>query len=547
MDIVQARMINEVLYCERLMYLERVQGEFEHNYFTVDGNAAHQRVDVPGGDLSASAEVVDGRPYDVRSVWLSSDELGISAKIDVVDVDGNTAIPVEYKRGKPPEVPERAYLPERAQVCAQVLLLREKGYRVPEGAIYFAAAKRRVAVAIDDELIETTLRAAERVRELTAMGRLPPPLVDSPKCVGCSLISICLPDEVNALRPLTFEAKKTEPRQLHPARDERLPLHVQEPGARVGLSGDCLTVRVREKVSDVPIAHTSQLCLYGNVQLSTQALRELLYRDIPTSFFTTGGWYCGRVVGVDSKNVELRLGQYRVAIDEVRALQISRGLVAAKIKNGRTLLRRNAEPSARTLDDLEQFADRAGDSEAIATLLGIEGSAARLYFENFSKMLRAPSDFSFEHRNRRPPRDPVNALLSFSYALLVKDFSLALHAVGLDPLVGVYHRPRYGRPSLALDLMEEFRPVIADSVVITAINTGVLGEKDFVRAAGAVALTPAARRDFIQVYERRMAEEVKHPVFGYRVSYRRVIEVQCRLFSRYLLGEIEAYPQFLVR
>lgn len=551
-DLVQARMINEVLYCERLMYLERVQGEFEHNYFTVDGNAAHKRADVPGGGLPDASEVGEERPYKARSVWLSSDTLGITAKIDVVEGEGKTAIPIEYKRGKPPDVPEGAYLPERAQVCAQVLLLREHGYDVPEGAVYFAAAKKRVKVTIDETLIEVTLRAAARVRDLTERGEMPPPLVDSPKCNGCSLIGICLPDEVNALRSL--DAPK-ETRQLHPARVEGAPLHVQEQGARVGLSGECLVVKSKgedknEKKTEVALAHTSEVCVYGSVQVSTQAIRELMQRAIPLSFFTTGGWYCGRATGQDPKNAEVRIAQLRAVDDPTRCLALARGIVAAKVKNCRTLLRRNAEVSERVLANLDRSATDAENSEAIESLLGVEGWAAKSYFENFFAMLRPPSAsmvFDFNGRNRRPPKDPVNALLSLAYSLLAKDFSRAVVAAGLEPLLGFYHQPRHGRPALALDLMEEFRPVIADSVVVTAINTGVVKDKDFIRVAGAVALTPAARREFIQAYERRMDSEVTHPVFGYRVSYRRVVEVQCRLLTRWLLGEIPEYPHFLVR
>src|SRR5579863_3463525 len=165
-----------------------------HNYFTVDGNAVHARADQPGGDLPPLDEdATEGRPYQARSVWLSSEALGITAKIDVVDGDGKCVIPVEYKRGKAPDVPEGAYLPERAQVCAQVLLLREHGYKCERGEIYFAAAKKRVEVVIDDVLVTATMAAIERVRELTAKAELPPPLVDNPKCTGCSLVAICLP------------------------------------------------------------------------------------------------------------------------------------------------------------------------------------------------------------------------------------------------------------------------------------------------------------------------------------------------------------------
>jgi CRISPR-associated protein Cas1 len=186
-------------------------------------------------------------------------------------------------------------------------------------------------------------------------------------------------------------------------------------------------------------------------------------------------------------------------------------------------------------------------SGSIESLLGIEGYAAKIYFEHFAKMLKNETAFAFEKRNRRPPRDPVNALLSLAYSLLAKDFSIALTVAGLEPLLGFYHQPRAGRPSLALDLMEEFRPIIADSVVVTAINTGVVSQSDFVTQGDASALTASGRRNFIQAYERRMQQEITHPAFGYKVSYRRVLEVQARLLSRSILGEIADYPQFLTR
>jgi CRISP-associated protein Cas1 len=155
--------------------------------------------------------------------------------------------------------------------------------------------------------------------------------------------------------------------------------------------------------------------------------------------------------------------------------------------------------------------------------------------------------FDLDGRNRRPPRDPVNALLSMVYSLLAKDLAVTLGAVGLDPLLGFYHQPRFGRPALALDLMEEFRPILADSVVVGAINTGAITPEDFLSAAGSVALRPAGRKKMLLAYERRMDQLVAHPVFGYRVSYRRILEVQARLLARVLLGEIEAYPSFRTR
>lgn len=205
------------------------------------------------------------------------------------------------------------------------------------------------------------------------------------------------------------------------------------------------------------------------------------------------------------------------------------------------------------LKDLDGLRDKAGNAESLESLLGYEGTAARIYFGAFAGMLKRSDEqgetfaLDFEGRNRRPPPDPVNALLSFTYALLTKDWTVTLQAVGLDPFLGFYHKPRYGRPSLALDLMEEFRPLIADSVVISVINNSIVGADSFIRHGLGVAIKDAARKRLIQAYERRMDQLVTHPIFDYRISYRRVLEVQARLLGRFLLGEIPEYPSFITR
>ncbi|HEU5076891.1 MAG TPA: CRISPR-associated endonuclease Cas1, partial [Polyangiaceae bacterium] len=580
MDLVPARMINEVLYCERLMYLEWVQGEWEENYFTVDGQGVHKRANQAGRPLtrpprdghdpSTESEPQTEPTYTARSVWLTSNELGITTKIDVVDVEGGKVVPIEYKRGKRPDVPGGAYLPERAQVCAQVLVLREHGFECDHGEIYFAKDKQRHRIEIDDELIQTTRRAAARCRELSVRGEIPPPLENSPKCDGCSLVGICLPDETNSLArstryqnpyadadevgddpwglvgESTDEASETPGniRRLFPARDDKVPLYVQAQGATVRLDGERLLVHCKgESTVTARLPNTSHVALYGNVHLTTPALRGLLTRSVPVLFMTYGGWYQGRTIGADSKNVELRLAQYARTQDSATCLHLARGFVASKILNSRTLLRRNHQkPNAVTLSELKQLARKARSADSLESLLGIEGTAARSYFKDFSGMLKGDAhlcgDFDFGGRNRRPPRDPINALLSFCYSLLTKELLIASTTVGLDGMLGFYHQPHFGRPGLALDLMEEFRPVIADSVVINALNTGVVQSDDFVRSADAVALTTPGRKRFIQAFERRMDQLVTHPVFDYRISYRRVLEVQARLLTRFLLREL---------
>lgn len=583
--LVPARMINEVLYCERLMYLEWSQGEFADNAFTVDGRVVHGRADVPGGalppvptredDASDEGEVEEAPPYRARALWLSSERLGMTAKLDVVEGDASGAVvPIEYKRGAAPDVPEGAHLPERAQVCVQVLLLREHGYACDHAEIYFARSRRRVRIDIDEELVEVTLSAARRARDLASAGEMPPPLVGSDRCVGCSLVGICLPDETNLLRgggaapaaaaepaegmsefwPTADDSAGTsgeiELRRLQPARDDELPLYVQEQGAKIGLSGEELVVRGKTGETRARLPNVSQISLFGNVQMTTQALRAVLERGISVSLLSTGGWFYGRASGFDSKNVELRMAQHRVMADAEPCLRLARGVVASKIRNCRTMLRRNNESVTEVvLFELEQLAKKAERCEALESLLGIEGTAARSYFAAFSGMLKGDgvATFDLDGRNRRPPRDPVNALLSLSYALLAKELTHVIAAAGLDPLLGFYHQPRFGRPALALDLMEEFRPIVGDSIVVTAINTGVVDATDFVMHTTGVALRPAARKRFLLAFERRMDQLVTHPVFGYRVSYRRIFEVQARLFGRYLLGEIPQYPQFRTR
>ncbi|HEX3852833.1 MAG TPA: CRISPR-associated endonuclease Cas1 [Polyangiaceae bacterium] len=574
--LVPARMINEVLYCERLFYLEHVQGEWADNVYTADGQVVHRRVNEDVKPLQPAAEAGDdaeeAKPYTARSVWLSSDRLGITAKIDLVEVDGGNVVPVEYKRSKRPDVPLGAYPPELAQICAQVLVLRENGYSCERGEIYYAKDRQRIEIAIDDSLIAMTLRAVERIGELSRDGEIPAPLDNSPKCHGCSLVGICLPDETRALaeerEPLpeleddpTFEVGddpwglavgvERSVRRMFPARDDRLPVYVQAQGASVRLDGERLIVQTKgEEAKEARLSNTSHVALYGSVYVTTPTLRTLMERGIPVLFFTYGGWFSGQATGNDSKNVELRLAQYAATQDRLRCLKLAQGFVASKILNSRTLLRRNHQnPDAVALSELKQLSRKARVAESVESLLGIEGTAARRYFGEFAGMLNGggEAEFDLDGRNRRPPRDPVNALLSFCYSLLSKELVLALRTVGLDNMLGFYHRPHFGRASLALDLMEEFRPVIADSVVIGVINNGVVQKEDFIRAAGAVTLTQAARKRVILAFERRMDLLVTHPVFDYRISYRRVLEVQCRLLSRLLMGELPRYPEFRIR
>ncbi|BCO32900.1 CRISPR-associated exonuclease Cas4/endonuclease Cas1 fusion [Thiohalobacter sp. COW1] len=551
MPLLPARMVNEYSYCPRLAYLEWVQGEWAESGDTVEGRHVHRRVDKPGGKLPEPGAGSEDDRLHARSITLSSNRLGLIAKMDLVESEGDKVTPVDYKRGKRPHVSKGAYEPERVQLCIQAMILEEHGYRCDEGVLYFAGSKERVRVVFDEELREATMAAVNGLRFIAAGGQMPPPLEDSPKCPRCSLVGICLPDEVNFL-----QAGRIEPRPMAVGRDEALPLYVQSHRAKVAKKGETLEVTVDDtKAATARLLDVSQLVLMGNVYVTTPTLHELMRREIPITWHSYGGWFLGHTVGTGHKNVELRTAQYQASFDERACLMLAKGLVRAKILNCRTLLRRNWRgdgPPDEIVSLLKRDAEAAQRAKSLDTLLGIEGSAAARYFGAFSNLIKKNADtesfsFDFNRRNRRPPTDPVNALLSYAYSLLTRSWTVALTAVGFDPYRGFYHQPRYGRPALALDMMEPFRPLLADSSVLTAINNAEVRPSDFISAAGSVALTNDGRKRFIAAFERRLSQEITHPLFGYRVSYRRLLEVQARLLGRHLLGELAEYPNFLTR
>jgi CRISPR-associated endonuclease Cas1/CRISPR-associated protein Cas4 len=542
---VPARMVNEFQYCPRLAYLEWVQGEWAESADTVEGRGAHRRVDRGPGELPEPDALGDDERIHARSVTLSSDRLGLIARLDLIEIEDGSVVPVDYKRGRRPHVAAGAYDPERVQLCVQGLILEDNGYRCAEGALYFRESRERVGVAFDEELRSQALAAVSGLRLVAAGGRIPPPLEDSPKCPRCSLVAICMPEEVNFLR------HGTVPRPLAASRELALPVYVQAAPARVRKRGETLLIQTEDGgETTARLIDASQLVVHGAVDVTAPVLHELMRREIPVSWYSAGGWFLGHTIGTGHKNVELRTAQYRASFDPAFCLRLAKGLVASKLRNARTLLRRNARaetPPEAALGGLRRAARAALEAKSLGELLGVEGNGAAIYFGSFGALIGGAGQgealrFAFENRNRRPATDPVNAMLSFAYAMLVRELTATLSAVGFDPYRGFYHQPRYGRPALALDVMEPFRPILADSCVVMAINNGEVKPRDFVWAGRACALSPAGRKKMIAAFERRLATEIAHPVFGYRISWRRLLEVQARLLGRHLAGEIPELP-----
>jgi len=563
-------MVNEFAYCPRLFFYEWVEGLFADNVDTVEGSIQHRRVDAKATALPDAGEL----PQSIhsRSVTLSSERLRVIAKMDLVEVEGGVVTPVDYKHGHPREGAEGLELwpSDRAQLAVQGIVLRENGYPCEEGIAYYRKTGQRVRVAFDSALIAETEALILEAWGLAEAGDIPAPLLDSPKCPGCSLVGICLPDEtwragaeeVEEPKQLAlFDVPQRKPvrrevRAMMTPRNELRPLYLNSQGVKLGKSGTVLQVKDKEKLlQEVRIGEICQVNLMGNVQVTTQAVQALCDAEVPICYFSMGGWFYGITIGLNTKNVFLRRNQFRLAEQQYFARTIARRLVAGKIRNQRTLLQRNhVEPNRQTLAGMKEMAERADEASSLQELLGIEGNAARMYFGEFAGMMKpddmegaTPLPFEMVGRNRRPPRDPVNAMLSLGYSLLAKDLTVACYAVGFDPYVGFYHQARFGRPALALDLMEPFRSLIVDSAVLTAVNTGMVTARDFVRAGGAVALTAGGRKAFFRAYEMRMDTLVTHPLFEYRVSYRRLLEIQSRLLARVLEGEIGEYPVFTTR
>lgn len=620
--------LNRYSFCPRLYYLMYVEGRWEENQHTLEGTDVHRRVDridhlLPEVKIQSGAEDEgageidrdipgggDDPPEIARSVSLGSDELGIMGKLDLVSADpeGGEAIPVETKKGRVPNTPERSYLPERIQLMAQGLLLRAHGYLSDHGYLYYAGSRQRVRIEFSAELEAETQSVIAAVREARALMTMPAPLEDSPKCWGCSLCGICLPDETKALRdagepvaddtlisldsshgrgnellsaarlgsvPSTLTAQEqcsSDPcdprgssslrpgrvagpdvRRLFAARDRATPFYVQEQGAKIGKSGERITVTKEGKsIGGARLLEVSQVVLMGNVQISAQALHLLMDKGIPVVHFTTGGWFHGISLGMGLENAYARVAQYEAASDAQRCARFAQALVRAKVGNQRALLLRNGTgPSRdRAVSALAEILKQGKAlPENLPGLLGWEGRAASLYFGAFGTMLKTANlpEFQFTARNRRPPKDPVNALLSFAYALLAKECLVALWGEGLDPWWGLYHQARHGRAALALDLMEPFRPIIADSVVLTAINTGMVSARDFVANANGCALLPSGRKAFLRAWEQRLDQLYTHPEFDYRCSWRTILRIQARLLARWLRGDISRVPWPVVR
>jgi CRISPR-associated protein Cas1 len=353
-------------------------------------------------------------------------------------------------------------------------------------------------------------------------------------------------------------------------------LYLTEQRSLVRKDGDTLVVQIpadKEKGTDkrnvrVPLLKVDQVVVFGDSTITSPAMLALLEQQADICLLSYHGQFKGRLSNGFTKNAGLRIAQHRQSIvnNPQRALLAGRAFVRGKLANMRTLLlrsnrklgdeavKRAIRAMAGLIEQVEQLEpdglpppdpSRPQANSAWGRLLGLEGSGTAQYFGVFGKLLK--SDLSFTKRTRRPPTDPVNALLSFGYVLLANQVASAVNLAGFDPYIGFLHGSKYGKPALALDLMEEFRPIVVDSVVLTLLNTGALKLDDFTNTLGAFRLIEGGRKTFLQRFEERLNTTIQHPTFDYKVTYRKAIEVQTRLLGKWLTGEVDDYVPFVVR
>lgn len=593
-----SRGVAEFAYCPRLFYYMAVEGVFIPSADTEQGAGVHKRVDRPsampegvpatrrtdGGKSGVSAiERIDSdqpvddaddadRPRSIRSLVLSSEKLGVTATLDLAEIQGLIATPVEYRKGRPKRpfgsgeasdelMEEALFVPgpepwptDRAQVGLQVLLLEEAGYTVPEAWLYYASERLRLRVVVDDALREFALATLNAAKQCAA-GTRPAPLLNDPRCPRCSL----QPDEINSQQPIsvTFEGmplftgvpiERPTPRRMWPARDDGIHVVIQREAVKVGVRGQ--SVRVTDKlgalVREFPLANVESLALLGSVQVSTQALAVFAEHGVPVAYLSAAGRLVAMMDPLGPTSALVRMAQVRELDKPPRALELAKAVTVAKIANQRTLLMRNhSDLPNRVSADLQTALHAAESAESIDELRGHEGNAAAIYFGHFAGMLKPGNEefakaFDVNGRQRRPPPDPINAVLSFGYSMLTNECTVACRLASLEPTIGALHSTRPGRPALSLDLMEPFRALIADSVVVSAFNRGEFTAGHFLQTSAGCAMTDHGRKAFFGAYGRRMDTVVSHPVFEYRLSYRRMLMLHARLVAAWLLGEVPA-------
>jgi len=468
--LLRVMALHALAYCERLFYLEEVEEIRVADHRVYAGRTLHeQEVDVDG---------------EWHSVTLESERWGLRGKVDYVRHRDESVVVFEHKRGHAPR--SGTWPSDRLQVIAYAVLVAEHLDRaVPEGRVRYHASNKTVKVAIDEEAILELRIAIARATQLSATTARPPITSNERLCAKCSLAPVCLPEEERLLR--AEEESRRKAARLFPEDDERRILHIVEPGTRVGRSGEQIVVtNTSGEETRIPGRDVAAVVLHGGAQATSQMIHFAAAHDIAVHWLTTGGQYVAGVIRPGG--VQRRLRQFEGLRDPSFALELARRLARAKIENQKKFLMRSSrgrltkERLGKILQRIDIELRGLAHADTADAIRGHEGMAARWYFFALPGLLQDISGvMTFSGRNRRPPRDPFNAALSFGYSLIYRDMVGAILTVGLDPSFGFFHRPRTAAYPLALDLMELFRTVLWDIPLIGSVNRKQWREEHFSR------------------------------------------------------------------
>ena len=557
--LIRVMALHALAYCERLFYLEEVEEirVADHNVYA--GRRLHDEID---------------KGPDIYQLELGSERLGIRGKLDVAKREGGHLVVIEHKKGKSKGGTE-AWPSDRLQTLAYALLLSEhRGEPIPEAFVRYHADKKTISIPVDTvEAEREVLTAVGRAKELRASLQRPPVTASEHLCRTCSLAPVCLPEEERFA-----EGDDESPQRLFPPDDSRRIVHIVEQGASISKDGEQLVVWVPDGTKkSLPGLTVSALVLHGNVQISTQAIHFCAANGVGVHWLSYGGHYVGAVTP-GAGSVQRRARQFRALEDHGLRVRLSARIAQAKVENMiRYLLRvtRGGGGDARSpeteaglarmrscLGEIGRVADEGATGEeggaqrtaewatvVAGSLRGYAGLASREYVAILPRVLGLAEDdlLFFTGRNRRPPKDPFNALLSFGYALLYRDCVASIITVGLEPALGIMHTPRSAAYPLALDIMELFRLIIWDIALVGSVNRRQWTKEDFDITAGQVWLNADGRRKAISVYEARKQEKWKHPVLEYSLSYARTIELEARLLEKEWSGQPSLFAKLRLR
>lgn len=540
---IRVNALHALNYCPRLYYLEEVEQLYTQDGAVFAGRRLH-------GELEKDEE------GDWQQFVLENEDLGLRGKVDALRTRNGQTIPYEHKRGRcyrDRNNKPQAWESDRIQVLAYACLIEvELGITIPEGRVRYHTDNVMVHVPLDDQGRQDVRDCIAKARQLRTTPTRPPVATNERLCARCSLAPVCLPEEARLAQGKTEQVVR-----LFPEDDERQVVHVTEAGTRISKSGDQFKITKRNgQTTHLPSRQVSQIVVHSFAQLSTQAIYFCAEQEVGIHFISGGGRY---LASLDTRqgSIQRRVQQYRALSDPAQVLQLARQLVACRGQSQRKFLMRGLRSADQHREALEQAISQmqktlksVPTAPSLPSLLGVEGNLAALYFGAVPHLISdtLPLAMHFCGRNRRPPKDRFNALLSFGYSLLLKDVMNAILTVGLEPALGFYHQPRTQAPPLALDLMEIFRVPLVDMPVMASVNRNQWDvDADFNVQRDQVWLSDTGRRKFISLYERRKEEKWKHPVTQYSLTYRRLIELEVRLLEKEWMGEGGLFAQLVVR